>query len=87
MACPHCGDHMLTPAGQQLLCCGCGRPQPHLGPNPMLSWLRAHGLILLGVVMLLPLAVGMGRLDALQMAAKAGGDGPAAPERVAEHRP
>ncbi len=78
---------MLTPAGQQLLCCGCGRPQPHLGPNPMLSWLRAHGLILLGVVMLLPLAVGMGRLDALQMAAKAGGDGPAAPERVAEHRP
>jgi hypothetical protein len=53
----------------------------------MLSWLRAHGLILLGVVMLLPLAIGMGRLDALQMAAKVGGDGPAAPERALEHRP
>jgi hypothetical protein len=78
---------MLTPAGRLLLCCGCGRPQPQLGPNPMLSWLRAHGLILLGVVMLLPLALGMGRLDALQMAAKASGAGQAAPERVEEHRP
>jgi hypothetical protein len=78
---------MLTPVGRQLVCCGCGRPQPQLGPNPMLSWLQAHGLTLLGVVMLVPLAIGMGRLEALQMAAKAGGDGPAAPERVAEHRP
>lgn len=83
---------MLTPAGPQLLCCGCGRPQAQLGPNPMFGWLRAHGLILLGVVMLLPLAIGMGQLDALQMAAKSGGDGPAAdgpaaPERVPEQRP
>jgi len=87
MACPHCGDHMLSLVGRQLVCCGCGRPQPQHAPNPMVGWLRAHGLILLGVVMLVPLAIGIGMLEELQMAAEAHADEPTATERVLERQP
>lgn len=78
---------MLSLVGRELICCGCGRPQPQHGPNPLVGWLRAHGLTLLGVVMLVPLGIGIGMLDELQMATEAHAGKPAAPERVQERQP
>jgi hypothetical protein len=66
MSCPHCGEHLITKVEGTLCCCQCGRPRidlhsPQRWANPLSSW-----SVLVGTILVLPLALGMAATDALR---------------------
>jgi hypothetical protein len=75
MACPHCGEHLLHQRDGLLRCCRCNRIRQDLASGLRLGNMLRHLPILLIGALLLPIALGMGSIDAGRSAAEGGATG------------
>ena len=62
MACPFCGGRLLSKTSDRpprLICADCGALQPQAAPKPLLGLLdrQAPGLLLVGLLVLVPLSL------------------------------
>lgn len=66
MSCPHCGEHLITKVEGTLCCCRCGRPRIDLHSPQRWANLLSSWSVLVGTLLVLPLALGMAATDALR---------------------